>query len=137
MVLTIQTKPLSKYLYMVLFRFGTDFAKWNFGSNVLELLLIVTLETLNSVKPILKPACDQVVFGTMKKNKFKAACVRNHIFCLLCFFFVFRPFEFVSCLSSSLEFPYLMTVPKKESPLPLYDHYRKLIVVIILNSFYK
>lgn len=92
MFLTIQTKPLSKYLYMVLFRFGTDFAKWNFGSNVLELLLIVTLETLNSVKPILKPACDQVVFGTMKKNKFKAACVRNHIFCLLCFFFCFPPF---------------------------------------------
>ena len=30
-----------------------------------------------------------------------------------------------------------MTVPKKESPLPLYDHYRELIVVIIFNSFYK
>ena len=121
---------------MVLFCFGTDFAKWNFGCNVLELLRIVTLETLNSVKPILKPACDQVVFGKMKKNKFKAACVRSHLF--VCFVFLFSAlFEFVSCLSSSLEFPYLMTVPKKESPLPLYDHYRELIVVIIFNSFYK
>ena len=30
-----------------------------------------------------------------------------------------------------------MTVPKKESSLPLYEHYRELIVVIMLNSFYK